>query len=717
MGAFQFLPTIAAQFSLLLVTGIGWGSWVWLICKVYDRPHRFGWLWCGFVGFAANALFLQAFVYADFPLSHSAWYGLIVAGGGILVLIGRWACGDWRPSRRTRGEIIFMSVVGVAGVALQGHALLQIGPSDYYGRGRYDLANYVQAAEFLSDEPFSLGTESIGLHPWMAKGLVLKEGRITQSIVHGYLAVVAGKDSQQAYGGLSIFCAVIPALAAFALLRVLSLGRGASVAGALWVAWLPAISHMHLEDFLSQVTVLFVFPALAGVWLETRSPSRLAIAASIILSAFLYGAYTEYFPLNWCLLFCVMFMTTDLKLTSKVGWYAVIIANSFLINPYYSMISMPYVLSQAGMIKDPTFLAVLAQDSGTWRGFIRNFFDIDSFLGSSSAVIAALMGLLFCCALGAGSRRRRFILGISATPLAASVVLLAAAVLPKYPFAKLIASFAPIAAIVLSLGIYLACTHLFGRQFRRARIFATVFLGSLAGISAIGTWHQQQAVVAGGYFLGRIDTESMRAARRFMARNPNLTYIIDARDSLVAAWLCYDARAANAYVRHSEIGDIALYSEMFWCRRVPAGLRTFVQVDDHGVITAGEVPASPSVAIENAQQVISMGSDCIYRSNRPMNVDIVRGDHGLDVVPAILEFTITSVLPVNQSGFLHWACGSQSGEIPLTGENIVTLPLDLLIGRNRCLISVRLSAGSRPVSYFIRRIDLSERRSMLLAPH
>ena len=99
-----------------------------------------------------------------------------------------------------------------------------------------------------------------------------------------------------------------------------------------------------------------------------------------------------------------------------------------------------------------------------------------------------------------------------------------------------------------------------------------------------------------------------------------------------------------------------------------------------------------------------------------MNVDIVGRDRAIEVVHAILEFTIMSELPVHQSGFLHWTCGSQHGEIPLTGENIVTLPLDLSFGRNRCVISVSSSAESRPVPYFIRRIDLSDKRPALLAP-
>ncbi len=684
-------------------------SWVWLTFRVYANPGRFGWLWCGFTGFAANALFLQAFVYADIPLSYSAWYGLIVALGGIVAIALRWIGGEWLPSRRTRGELLFIAVVGVGGFALQGLALGKIGPADYYGRGRYDLSNYVHTAQFLSDEPFSLEPENIGLRPWLMNGLVLKRGRITQSVVNGFLAVIAKTNSQQAYGSLSVFYAMIPALAIFALLRILSVDRINAGLGALWAAWLPAVSHTHLEVFFSQITVLFVFPVIAGAWLESRGLSRLAIGSTVVLSAFLFGAYTEYFPIACALLFCILLMTSGVTLSKKAVCYVAMVAGALVLNPYYSFISIEFVYRQIGLARDPAFLSELAKDSGTWRGFIHNFFDFSWLPETACAGIGGIMMVLYCCALGAGKRRGWFVLGISLAPLGIVTVLLAAKELPKYPFAKLLASFSPLAVIILALGIYFLCIRFFRSRIRCGRIASAGVLGIMATISAIGTWRQQQAVVANEYFLGQINTTSMRAARRFMAKNPSLTYIVESNNPLVTAWLCYDARASDVYVLNSEIGNIGLYSEMFWCRRVPAGLRNFVQVDDHGVISVGELSPSPSLAVVNSRHVFSNGTNYIYGSDRPMDVDIDRHDQDPGLVRMILEFTVScNPSPNDGSTVLHWTFGRQTGEITLTGKNVITLPLNLSPGRNRCTLAVSSAKSNHPVPYFIQQIDLSK---------
>ncbi|MEO6995934.1 MAG: hypothetical protein ABI273_20185 [Lacunisphaera sp.] len=708
MVAFQFLPTIAIQLGLLVMTSAGWGYWVWLTFRVYEHPRRFGWLWCGFTGFAGNALFLQAFVYADLPLSYSAWYGLIVAVGGLVAMTWRWIGGEWLPSKCTRREIIFMAAVGGGALLLQGWALGRIGPDDYYGRGRYDLSTYVHTAQLLSDEPFSLEPENIGLRPWMMTGVVMKGTRITQSVVHGFLAVIAQTNSQQAYGALSVFFAAIPALAVFAVLRILSLGRVNAGLGALWAAWLPAVSHTHLENFFSQITVLFVFPVMAGTWLESRGVSRLAIASTVVLLAFLFGAYTEFLPLGWALLFCILLMTPGIALSRKAVCCIAMVAGAFVLNPYYSFISVEYIYEQVGQIRDPAFLAELARDSGTWRGFIHDFFDFAWLPETTCALITGMMALLYCCALGAGKRRSRFALGISLAPLGIVTVLLAAKELPKYPFAKFLASFSPLAVIILVLGIYFLCARLFRSSVRWARIASAGVLGLLATISAIGTWRQQQAVVANGYFLDQINTNSMRAARRFMAKNPRLTYIIDASNPLVAAWLSYDARGSDVYLRNSEIGDIGLYSEMFWCRRVPAGLRSFVQVDDRGVISVGELSPSPSLAVVNSRRVFSNGTNFIYGSDRPIDFVVDRHDQTHGDVRMVLEFTVSCPPPPNDgSAVLRWAFADQTGENVLTGQDVITVPLSLAPGRNRCTIAVTSAKSSRPLSYFIQKIDLS----------
>jgi hypothetical protein len=708
MGGLTFSPVLIYQFGILVFTAAGWGYWVWLGCRVYQRPGRYGWLWSGLTGFAANALFLQAMVYADLPLGYSAWYGLIVASGGIGALGWRWVKAEWRPSFRTRRELLMMMALGIATVALQGWALWRVGAGDYYGRGKYDLATYVQTAQFLSDEPYSLEPENIGLQPWLVRGLTMKQSRLTQSVVHGYLAVISRTDSQRAYGILSIFYTMLPALCAFALLRMLSLGRWAAWMGALWIAWLPATSHIHLENFFSQITVLFVFPALAGLWLESRGPSRLIVISSAILTAFLHGGYTEYFLLGWGLLFFIMLMAPGLSLRQKTFWYPAILAGSLLLNPYYSFISFEYVRAQVEHVTNPTFLAELAMESGTWRGLVFNFFDFSGLSERASVVIAGTMALAGCCGCFSGRRRCRFLLGILLAPVGAIAVMLAAKELPKYPFAKLTASFAPIFAIMVSLGVYCVCARLLGLRFQRASRATAVIMAMLALFSAVGTWRQQQEVIGNGYFLSKINTESMKAARHFMVQNPSLTYIIGGTDPLGAAWLCYYARASDVYLLNNAIGDIGLYSEMFWCRRVPAGLRSFVYVDEQGVISTGPLVPSPSLEVINPQWIMSQGLNYIYGSGQPMKLQIRRHDQQPDLMRRLLEFTVTCDSAA-QSRVFRWRVGTQTGEVVFSSHMTATIPLELKSGVNECTVVVQAADDGRSVPFFLQKMDLSER--------
>jgi hypothetical protein len=706
--SFPALSFLAEQFFLLAFTATGWGYWVWLVGRERSPSGRFRWLWCGLIGFCANMLFLQVLVYADLPLRYSAWYGLIVAAGGVAAFVVRCLRGGARLLRASRRDVLALGCVGLLAIGLQGWALGRCGAREYFGRARYDLATYVQTAQFLVDEPFSLDESHIGLRPWLARGLAMKGSRLTQSVAQGYLAVVAGSDAQQAYGALSVFCAILPGLCAFAILRLLSLGRLAAALGALWVAWLPAVAHIHLENYLSQAMVLMVFPALSGLWLESRGELRLGVFGSAILLGFLFGAYPEYFPFGCAALFFVLLFTPGLGWRKKLGGYAVILAGALLADPYFTFIAADFVRVQLQSAADPAFLASLAVESGTWRGWVRNFFDFAGLSqGACAAIAVGLGGIAFGSLGGGNSRRRRFVAGIILTPCLASLAMLAFPELPKYPFAKLTASFAGVFALVVILGLQQGLARLCRPGIRRARplLAGVLALGLIA--SAAGTWRQQDEVVRRGYFVARVDGPAIRAARTFLTEHPRATYLLGGRDPLALAWLCFFARGSDVYVADDAVGDIGLYSELFWCRRIPAGLKSVVQVDSGGALSFADYEPSPVLVVADPQWTAETAAGPVSGSRAPMKIEIRRRGGNPELAAVRFEFTVRCLRAANQPVRLRWEADGRAGQLAFAGQTSATVGLRLRAGSNYCSIAVCSAAAGGPVDYYLEKMNLS----------
>lgn len=250
------------------------------------------WCWVPFIGLGAIMCPLYTLaVYADLPLARTApWFW---AGVGML-----WAGMLARPGGRASVRAVPRRVVllSIAAYLAQGAGVVSSGVTGYRGNLLSDQFNYVVLAQFLTDVPYSTGWLDAADRPWLGVPLSLKQDRVCQSALHGFLAVTAGRDALPLFFPTICLCSalLVPAVRLLAP-RFGLFGRRANGA-ALVAALLPGVTSVVADCYLAQalfVPALFAFTA--AVLDAARRPRGLALAGALFLVGF--SVYVEFTPL------------------------------------------------------------------------------------------------------------------------------------------------------------------------------------------------------------------------------------------------------------------------------------------------------------------------------------------------------------------------------------------------------------------------------------
>jgi hypothetical protein len=250
------------------------------------------WLWAPFVGLTALVCPLQALVvFADLPLRDSApRLGAAVA----LLWAAMLATRAGRDSlRRVPVRVLALAL---AAYLAQGSELLQRGVADYRGNLISDQFNYVVLAQFLSDYPYSTGRAEQPGRPWLELVMGLKQDRLGQSVLHGALALGAGRDCLDLFFPTLFLgsALLVPAVRLLAP-RFGIFGRRAE-AVALVAALVPGVTTILADCYLSHALFIPLLMAyLAALLRAARRPRHLPVAGVLFAAAFV--VYTEFTPL------------------------------------------------------------------------------------------------------------------------------------------------------------------------------------------------------------------------------------------------------------------------------------------------------------------------------------------------------------------------------------------------------------------------------------
>ncbi len=295
-GPLAELAALALTLALPLLFGL---PLAWLLGgrRLLERD---GWLLAPFLGLGALVLALQNLAYSDVPVARAvplAW----LAGLALWVAFVR--SGAWRATRAQRPTGVLLAALGV--FAVQGAALLAVGPQRWVGRLWPDQHGYTSMAQFFRDEPYRMTLADMGqrahlfrtLRPSMgrlATPISLKENRIGQSLVQAFLAGSLGRDAKPLFGPLIVLSAPLLVLALALLAGRLGLPPPLALLAAGLGGLLPALTLLQVESFLSHALVLSCFPAWLVVLddLGRRSSASRVAAAALVLS-FGFSVYCE----------------------------------------------------------------------------------------------------------------------------------------------------------------------------------------------------------------------------------------------------------------------------------------------------------------------------------------------------------------------------------------------------------------------------------------
>jgi hypothetical protein len=245
-----------------------------------------------FLGLAVIVLILQNLVYLDVPLKQSApflWAGLLALWLWLYRSGQLGACLQSCPRAVLAAALLVYLVQGIS--------LFRLGASAYVGRAHTDQYNYTCLAQFLMDEPYDTRPEDLGKRPYLIPAMVIKDDRIGQSVLHGFLAASCVEDARTLFEPTSLLSPALLVLAVFALGRRLGLRPGYALGTGVVAGLLPAVTVIHLESFLSQALALplLVFWFVLVDELAEEPCGRRLAAPALVLTAAL-GIYTELWP-------------------------------------------------------------------------------------------------------------------------------------------------------------------------------------------------------------------------------------------------------------------------------------------------------------------------------------------------------------------------------------------------------------------------------------
>ena len=663
--------------------GTGFGYFLWLALG-RPRPTRaLTWLWCGLAGFCGQALFLQALIYLDLPLNLTAPWSLGVAALGSVALIVDLVRRG-RTRWRSRGKEVGMILgAGLAAGLVQATALVGIGSDRFIGTGQIDQLHYVMTTQFLVERPFSTEWADMGLHPWLYRPVDLKRNRITECVVLGETAIVSRTDSQRAWGATVVFFAGLLGVALAGAARVgLRMPLTWAACTGVVAAGLPAITTIQQSGFFSQLTVLFVFPALLAVCRPGALRPWPACVLAALLLGFLAGAYSEFFPLGAAL--------AVLLLLAWPGWWVarllratLVVGAALVLVTQYLQFFFSFLLVQAQLALRREGLDGFAPDGGTWRGW-GGYFSAGPpawVIACGVVVVAAGLG-----ALGLLPRRSRLWWLLASLPaLLLGVVFTLQAKLPVYALHKLCIQFVPLVAVLAAAGFWLGARRL-RLKGRRLTTAVALVAGSIPLVSSI----RQNLALAKDY---GTPTASLWAARaRAEAANPGQVYLIGGYNGLIGGWLAYFARHSSAYYEQPILTDRRVPTEAQAFRRIPAS-RDLQWLDPvrTGPVTGYE--PSPLLEITSPCERLTLNYQPAYRVGRETHL-VLHRTGGFS--PVEREFVLEAgLMPVTGGATMTLELAGPAGwrkVYQLAGPMLLLERLTLTAGDNHFVLRVTSAA-------------------------
>ena len=517
----------------------------------------------------------QNLVYLGVPVRISAWLILTAA------LMQVWLCRNEFLARiRTfyaNAEIRTLAVIVLLTITFHGVVPIRQGLEWYYGRGYPDQRHYVLLAEFLKEEPYSTSEHDIGLRPWLVlpvgyhlsadqlgmnsgPGLEVvgtKEQRIGQSIITAEMNVWSGTDAKGGYAATVIFFLMLLAICLYVFLRETGVDRFMAGSGALLAAFLPVVTRLSLDGFLSQMAILFVFPFFAILLRHEELSARSFTLFFSLTLAYVVAAYSEIAPIGFGTFFLgAMFIRHDTFRAKRLMLMSAILIIA-LMNPYYLRNLIEYLGQQFYNAANLRALENMAPKLLTLRGWSELVFG--AITSEPFALFfdycALLLGVLLLAGAVFLSRRDKLIFGAILLPCILVIFYLATRIPPpSYPIGKIVLTVLP---FVIGL-VFVALSRVAANnQPRAVRVLMMLLSAMIATAAAAGSVRYYSEVLNNEGFLRYVREPRFLDVCRELEGIKNKRVFVFENDTMLNAWLCYHARHNDVFFDGRFIGQTA----------------------------------------------------------------------------------------------------------------------------------------------------------------
>lgn len=501
-----------------------------------------------FIGISIIIIFLQNLVYLNVPVKYSAFvllFLIIVSTTYILIK---------KHIKFNKEWLVIVFLVGST-LFVNGQGYFRETAKHYIGYGWIDGYNYVTIAEFLKEYKFK--TEFKGVDkPYLVSAIAKKNDRIGQSVFQAFISSITLLPANYTYGAVSLLSPVLTFFAFLYLFFILKLKKIISYLFSFLVSVLPAVSTVHLENFLSQALGT---PMLIITLVYILSLRKIVIKELIILGLLIAGTnsiYTEYTP--FILLVILLTILTRLifekNVIKVVVGFLLSILLALIINPFFSGGTLK-IFQRTNLVG---ILSHVYPFSHSAYGYNRLFFG-DLFIQNITnkyylfviillILLLSIIGSLFFLF----KKRNVYFLLLMAFPL---VSLILNIFFKNYPYQtyKLLLSFFPL--------LFIGIAYLFNRLLSYKNIILTIIVSLLliflVIIPVMATLElSNMAYLGGGRSLKYIlNSEDQKNIYEKLIKSKGQNIFLNTTHPYELAWMVYYGRFNNLRFQNTVIGD------------------------------------------------------------------------------------------------------------------------------------------------------------------
>jgi hypothetical protein len=525
-------------------------------------------------GLFVAVLIPQNLVYLGVPVRISAW--LLLAAALLQVWLCRHKLVPWIRTSCSNADLRTLTMLILFIITFHSIVPIRQGLGWYYGKGHFDQINYVLLAEFLKEEPYGVSEQEIGLRPWLVRPvgfqdntgqlgvgsgpgvemIGLKKERIGQSIITAEISVWSRTNAKAAYAATVIFFLTLLGICLYVFLRESGIDRFLAASGALLAALLPVVTQLSLDGFLSQISILFIFPFFASLLRrEELSPRSFTLFFSLTL-AYLVAAYSEIAPIGFCTLFLgVLFLRREKMRPKRLMLMSAILLIA-LVNPYYlrnliGFLGHQYELAANSAVLRPD-LAPKILTLGDWSALL---------FGSTTTppwpllfdCCTLLLGLLLLAGAITLSRREKLIIGAILLPAILVILCLATRTPPSsYPIAKITMTLLPFVISLVFIPLFRIAAK---NQYPPIGAVKKLVSAFVVAAAAAGSARYYSEVLDNGDLLRYLREPRFLEVCRELEEKKGKRVLVFETNPLLTTWLCYHARDNDVYFDGRLISD------------------------------------------------------------------------------------------------------------------------------------------------------------------